>query len=159
MKKILLCLSMIGLCSSAFADSNSTIIVAGSAKVNSTCTIAVSPINFGTINSNSQNLQSTTLTATCTKGTAFNVGLSTGISNNFSSRYMALNDNSDQLNYNIYFDNLYNNILGDGNENTTLINDIGTGNDQTFTLFGKIPTGQFVSPGTYSDLISVTLSY
>lgn len=159
MNKILLCLSIMGLCVPAFADSNSTTIVAGSAKVNSTCTVAVLPINFGTINSNSQNLQSTTLTATCTKGTAFNVALSTGISNDFSNRYMALTDNSDQLKYNVYFDNLYNNILGDGTSNTATINDMGTGNDQTFTLFGKIPTGQFVSPGTYSDLISVTLSY
>lgn len=159
MKKLLICLSIIGLCSQSFADSSSTTIVAGSAKVNSTCTVAVLPINFGTINSNSQNLQSTTLTATCTKGTAFNVALSTGISNDFSTRYMALNDNSDKLKYNIYFDNLYNNVLGDGNANTATINDIGTGNDQTFTLFGKIPTGQFVSPGSYADLISVTLSY
>lgn len=159
MKKILLCLSMIGVCSQSLADSNSTTIVAGSAKVNSTCTVAVLPINFGTINSNSQNLQSTTLIATCTKGTAFTVALSSGMSNDFSNRYMTLTDDSDQLKYNIYFDNLYSNILGDGSANTSTINDIGTGNDQTFTLFGKIPTGQFVSPGIYSDLISVTLSY
>lgn len=159
MKKFILTLSLTLLASHTMADTTSTTIVAGSAKINSTCTVSVLPIDFGTIKSNSQNQQSTILTSTCTKGTTFSIALSSGNSSDFSNRYMNLSDNSDQLKYNIYFDAFYNNIIGDGNNNTVTINDTGTGSDQNYTLFGKIPTGQYVSPGNYSDLITATLSY
>lgn len=159
MKKFLFTISLALLASQSMADSASTTIVAGSAKINSTCTVSVLPIDFGTIKSNSQNQQSTILTSTCTKGTTFSIALSSGNSSDFSNRYMNLSDNSDQLKYNIYFDAFYNNIIGDGNNNTVTINDTGTGADQSYTLFGKTPTGQYVSPGNYSDLITATLSY
>ena len=159
MKKYLTTLLFSLMATSVFAESSSTTIVAGSAKVNSTCTVSVLPIDFGVIQSNSQNQKSTLLTSTCTKGTSFTVVLSTGNSNDFSNRYMNLTDNSDQLKYNIYLDNFYTNILGDGNNNTVILSDIGTGEDQIYTIYGKIPTGQYVSPGNYSDLITATLSY
>ncbi len=147
------------LCSNVFAASNETTIVAGSAKVNSTCTVSVLPIDFGVIKSNSQNLQSTILSATCTKGTTFNISLSEGQSNDFNNRYMSLSNNADSLKYNIYLDAFYTNILGDGNNGTSLLSDTGAGVEQNYTIYGKIPTGQYVSPGSYSDLITATLFY
>lgn len=152
----LLCL-LVG--SQSFAATNETTIVAGSAKVNSTCTVSVLPIDFGVINSNSQNLQSTILSATCTKGTTFNISLSEGQSNDFNNRFMTLSNNSDSLRYNIYLDAFYLNIFGDGNNGTIVLSDVGTGNEQNYTIYGKIPTGQYVSPGNYSDLITATLFY
>jgi spore coat protein U-like protein len=35
----------------------------------------------------------------------------------------------------------------------------GTGVAQSITVYGQIPAGQYVSPGTYNDTIIATITY
>jgi spore coat protein U-like protein len=88
----------------------------------------------------------------------FTLGISAGASGTATQRYM--NASGQHLKYNIYSNSLGTAILGDGlNGAPTLgyagLLSIGT----SFTAYGVIPAGQYVTPGPYSDTITITVSY
>jgi spore coat protein U-like protein len=92
------------------------------------------------------------------------VALSSGLSGSFKPRAMFSGANT--LNYNIYSSPAYAQIVGDGSGGTV----VGTttpfvvvagGNSvtATWTFYGLIPPSQNVIPGSYSDTITVTVTY
>ena len=69
------------------------------------------------------------------------------------------------LNYNLYFDAAYTQVRGDGTggsqtggANFTLSNSNKT-DSTTSTIYGRAPALQDVAAGTYSDTITVTITY
>lgn len=86
------------------------------------------------------------------------VSLNPGNSGNFQPRQM-LRD-SETLNYNLYLDPGGSQIWGDGTSGTQIFNAM-TSNNQTLNLpiFGRIPAGQDVSVGIYSDTIIATINF
>ena len=48
---------------------------------------------------------------------------------------------------------------GDGTASTSTVGLTGTGADQTSTVYGKLSLNQYVKPDTYTDNLTVTLSY
>lgn len=90
---------------------------------------------------------------------AFTISLSSGNASGPATRYM---DNAGtRLNYNIYTTTAYNKVWGDGTGGslTQSYNGLLSLGSITFTGYGRIPSGQYVTPGGYSDLITVTVSY
>jgi spore coat protein U-like protein len=90
---------------------------------------------------------------------SFTVALSAGASGSFSPRQMAMGTN--RLGYNIYTSSGYSTVWGDGTggsvtQNFSAILSLGT---ISFTGFGQIPTGQYVATGSYTDSITVTVTY
>lgn len=85
------------------------------------------------------------------------VSLSTGGSGSFHPR--TLFRGSDRLNYNLYLDPGHSQIWGDGTGGT--LRQVSVSNNQpvTLTIFGRIPPGQDVSAGTYSDTIITTINF
>ncbi len=85
--------------------------------------------------------------------------LSTGSSNSFTTRTMKTSGNS--LNYNLYTDATYTSIWGSGSGGTSSVSKTngsgGTGS--TITIYGKIPAEQDVYAGSYSDSITITISF
>jgi spore coat protein U-like protein len=68
---------------------------------------------------------------------------------------------TDNLTYNIFTGTDHSTIWGDGNNGSvtqsfSAILSLGT---ISFTAYGLIPTGQYVPTGTYSDTITVTVTY
>jgi spore coat protein U-like protein len=65
---------------------------------------------------------------------------------------------ANQLNYSLFRDagrtSNWGNTVG-----TDTVPGAGTGVAQTFTVFGRIPGSQPRAPGTYSDTITVTLTF
>lgn len=67
------------------------------------------------------------------------------------------------LSYNVFCDGGYNQIWGDGSSGTC----VRTGGQAAllgtlltvFPLYGRIPGGQFVPPGSYSDTIAIEVLY
>ena len=92
-----------------------------------------------------------------------NVTFSTGLSGSFATRKMFSGSNA--LNYNIYWSTQYAQVMGDGTGGSfagsagpfTVF--AGGSNFATGTMYGLIPAGQDVAPGSYSDLITVTVTY
>lgn len=68
--------------------------------------------------------------------------------------------NADKLAYNLYTANDYTTIWGDlGGSNFNTVDLVGTGAAQTSTVFGKLALNQYLKPDTYTDNLTVTLSY
>ena len=93
------------------------------------------------------------------------MSLSTGTANSFSPRSM--NDgNGHTLTYNIYTDNTYTTVFGDGTAGTqTVPPTLQSGTTYTISMFGQLPeTGKAIASidpykGTYTDTITVTLTF
>jgi spore coat protein U-like protein len=135
------------------------------------CQVVATGPAFGTYNptNTSATVANGTLTATCTltSGNSATVTLtssySTGASGTFSSRVMLSGTN--RLSYNLYFDAAYTLIRGDGtggsqtgNGSMSLTRTAPTQEIQS-TIYGRVTAGQDVAPGTYTDTITVTVTY
>jgi spore coat protein U-like protein len=135
------------------------------------CTVSAGGIAFGIYNPLSAvaNASTGTLRITCNgSGTGsanvtVNVTLSTGLSGSYATRKMFSGVNT--LNYNIFWSTAYNQIIGDGSGGSFAGSagpfpvSAGGSNLATGTLFGRIPASQDVAPGSYSDIITVTVTY
>ena len=68
---------------------------------------------------------------------------------------------SEALNYNLYLDTARTIIWGDGTAGTQtyFIKNPPNNQDVAVPVYGRIPTGQSVSKGTYTSTITVTLNF
>jgi spore coat protein U domain-containing protein, fimbrial subunit CupE1/2/3/6 len=111
---------------------------------------------FGTVNSAS----TSTFDLRCNPNTSGRVTLSTGGAGTFTPRRMASGGNT--ADYNLYLDPAGVTIWGD-NSGGTVFYEIfnGTPGDKTFTdfIYGIVPFGQDLAPGTYTDTVFATLSW
>ena len=89
-----------------------------------------------------------TVTAKCDLGFAYIIGIGPGQSGNGSARTMLSGPNV--LNYQMYQDAAHTVYWGDY-PGTNAESKTGTGAYQTFNIYGLVPAGQLVTPGSYSD--------
>jgi len=103
-----------------------------------------------------------TVTAACSGGSGgavlppLQVALSTG-DGSYTQRYMA--KGADTLNYQVFVNAGLTQVWGDGSGATSIASTGGGTASQNFSGYGAISPGQWVSAGSYSDLITVTVSY
>jgi spore coat protein U-like protein len=96
---------------------------------------------------------------------AFNVGLSTGGSGAFGTRTMARVGGGGSLGYNLYSDGGMATIWGDGTGGTQQQGGVivallvGTPVVANYPVYGKVPASQQVRGGSYSDTITVSMSF
>jgi spore coat protein U-like protein len=128
------------------------------ATIQATCTVSATPLAFGTyagvlINSTS------TISATCTNTTPYKVGLNAGTATGATVANRSMTGPSASLlHYHLYSDSGH--TINWGNTvGTDTVSMTGSGVAQTLTVYGQVPAGQFVTPGSYSDTITVTLTY
>ena len=135
------------------------------------CTVAAAGIAFGIYNPLNGNGDASTggLTIICSgRGSGStnvtgNVTWSTGLSGSYATRTMKSGNNA--LNYNIFWDTTYSQIMGDGSggsfAGTTGSFRVTAGGTSTSTgtMYGFIPASQDVAPGSYTDMITVTVTY
>ena len=132
------------------------------ATIASGCLVSATTLNFGTyIPTSSTALTGTsTISVSCTSGspytTALNVGSGGGA---FTGR--TLLSGSDTLTFNLYRDAAYSQVWGDGTGSTYTVAGTGSGllTANTITVYGQIPISQDKPVGTYTSLITVTVSY
>jgi spore coat protein U-like protein len=126
-----------------------------SVQVLAACSISASNMNFGGITTGTTNITDATssLTVNCPNGTPYTIGLSNGA--NYSGGRRMSNGMSN-INYDLYTD------ASRGNPWQSTVTQSGTGNggDQSFVVYGRIPSGQAVPyTGSYSDTIVATITY
>jgi spore coat protein U-like protein len=127
--------------------------------------VSVTSLSFGAYSPQASSAQqsSVSITASCTGGLLgatlppFTVAMSTG-NGSFTQRQMLSGTNS--LHYQIYTSASLATVWGDGTGST---NTVSAGNNgmasQTIIGYGVITANQYVTPGSYTDLITVTVSY
>jgi spore coat protein U-like protein len=137
--------------------STATANFAVSVLVSATCSITTTPLNFASY-SGLVDQATSILTLTCTNTTPYTVGLSAGNGTGATVTTRSMTAGAVALNYGMYRDAAYLNNWG-MTAGTDTVAGTGNGNAQTLTVYGRIPAGQFVTPGAYSDTIVAAITY
>jgi spore coat protein U-like protein len=132
-----------------------------SATVTANCTISAGSVLFGNVNTMAGNHDATgTVTVSCTNGAAWSVSAGAGNGASATMAVRRLTSGANTLNYSLYTSGTYGTVWGDGTSGTAAISGTGNGAAQSFTVYGRIPSGQTSVPtGSYSDLVSITVTY
>lgn len=116
------------------------------------------PVLTGTFSANINNTTGS-ITTQCTKGASYTVGINNGQNYDNILRTRRLLGQGHYVQYAIYSDQGY--LITWGNVGTpNALSLVGTGLNQTNTLYARIPKGQpSVPPGNYQDSLIVTLNF
>ena len=132
--------------------------------LSSPVTVSATALSFGNYTPASAANASATITVRCgALGIdllpGFTVSLISSGSADPSARYMS--NGAAHLGYNIYTSAGYSAVLGDGTAGslTQSFNSILALGNIAFTAWGRVPAGQYVPAGSYSDHITVLVSY
>lgn len=144
------------------SDSSGNFVVTATANLINYCTVSATSINFG----NSVGLLTSaiantgTITATCTEGDVYTIALNKGTTSGASltSRMMA-GSGSAVVKYQLYTNSSHGTIWGDGTSGTSTGGGTGSGGSQSYTVYGLVPAQTTPAPGSYSDTITVTVTY
>lgn len=125
------------------------------------CTVAASDLAFGnyTPSSGSPATASTTLQVTCTPSLAYTIALDGGATTGAVGARAMSDGGSNRLDYGLFTSTGYGTIWGDGTGATQTVAGTGNGVAKPHTVYGRIPASQFVAAGSYTDRITVTVSY
>lgn len=126
--------------------------------VQNSCSVGGTTINFGTYSSGQQAAldgEGNITFSNCPAGT-LTLSLDGGGSNNISDRRMS-GGNGANLRYQLYKNSARNQVWGvgvDGLQKVLLVPDSGA-----IAVFGRILGGQTVTSGSYSDTVSITMTF
>jgi spore coat protein U-like protein len=142
------------------ATATTTFTVSGT--VVPTCSISANALDFGAaipnpINSNVD--AQSTITATCSTGAGYTIALNAGVGTGATVATRRMESGASSLNYTIYTNPGRTTIWGDSTLGTSTFGGSGTGAAQLIPVYGRIPTGQSVATGAYSDTITVTITF
>lgn len=102
--------------------------------------------------------QTGTFTVTCTKGTPGTLGLGLGANTSGGARRMA-NGTGEFLVYELYKEAAHTNVWGNSAPAWVTLANAPSNLPQTQTVYGRIAPGQNVLAGSYSDTVTITLTY
>ncbi len=126
------------------------------------CTVSATPVAFGTYDVFATTPVDSTgsVTYRCqARDRNITITLDAGGGGSFSARRMS--GAGDTLRYNLYLDAARTTVFGDGTGGTALYRDQNPPNnrDVTVPIYGRIPAGQDVGAGLYSDVVTVTINF
>jgi spore coat protein U-like protein len=130
------------------------------AQLGLSCTINTTPVAFGDYNvlAGAPKTSTGTVTYQCTLGVNIVVTLSRGSSAVFDPRTMK--NGAETLNYNLYREATFQTIWGDGTGGTQSYTALAALLvPVTVTVYGRVPAGQNVAAGAYSDSVVATIIF
>jgi spore coat protein U-like protein len=138
------------------ATSNFTVQVA----IAATCTInSTQTLNFGPQGVLAANVdQNSTLQVQCTNTTTYNIGLDAGTGAGATVAVRKMTSGGATVNYSLYSDAGRTTVWGD-TIGTNTVAATGNGAVQNYTIYGRIPPQTTPAPATYTDTITVTVTY
>ena len=131
------------------------------ASVASQCTIGGSSLSFGSYDpaAGSPNDATATIAVQCNNGKAYNVGLDAGGFSGATVSDRKMNGpDALGLSYALYSDSGRGQNWGD-TVGTDTVSGTGDGASHDLTVYGRIPTGQFITDGAYTDVVTATLTF
>ena len=128
--------------------------------ITATCTVnSASTLNFGTQGVLAANVdQTSTIQVTCTNTTPYNIGLNAGTGAGATVAVRKMTSGANTVNYTLYSNSgrttVWGNTVGTDTQAAT-----GNGSAQSYTVYGRVPSQAAPAPGTYTDTITVTVTY
>lgn len=133
------------------------------ATVAATCDVTASNLAFGSYDTvvGAAVDGTTTITATCTQGTPYDIGLDLGANANVSTRRMTngATPTPTYLSYELYTDLARTDVWGNTVGTNTVNVVSASGNAETHTVYGQIAASQNVPAASYTDTINVTITW
>jgi len=134
-------------------------------KAGAACSVSATGVNFGAYDVFvATPYDSTgTVTVTCDQAPPVDVTIAigpSGTSGGFIPRQMRSASSSDRLSYNLFVNAGRSTVWGDGaaGTSTALLKNVKKNRPEVATIYGRIPPGQDVSVGSYSDSLTVTIT-
>jgi len=122
------------------------------------CAVSATDLDFGAVGNLTSNVDATgTVTVRCTYNLPYKIRLDRGSSNASSPTDRKMTDGTHTITYGIYSDAARSQPWGWLNSND--VNATGTGYDQTFTTYGRVPPQTTPPPGNYSETIVVKVVF
>jgi len=129
------------------------------ANVPTTCKVTATDLDFGTVGTLvGSHDGSTTLAPVCTSGTTYQVGLDGGLSAAIDPTQRKMTKAAEFVLYGLYRDAARTLPFGSTIGSNTVAG-TGTGLGQSVPVYGRIAAQSTPSPGTYTDMVVVTLTY
>jgi spore coat protein U-like protein len=150
--------------SAGYAANPATTSFLVSATVLKSCTVGATALAFPAYTPGTGGQAGTsTITVNCTKSTGYTVALNGGTTTGGTIAQRLMTNGTNTLEYNLYTTLGGSTIFGDG---TTGVTEAGTGSGlatgSNFTVYGTLPdsvNNQAVTPGSYTDTITVSVNY
>ena len=147
--------ALIPINTSSGATTTSTFQV--TATVASSCTVTATSLAFGNYTL-AQLDGSSTITATCTNGTTYTIGLDAGsFAGATTSTRRMTGPSAAGLSYSLFSDS--GRTTNWGNVAGSWVSGTGTGAAQVLTVYGRIPANQTALIGNYTDTVTVTVTF
>jgi spore coat protein U domain-containing protein, fimbrial subunit CupE1/2/3/6 len=128
--------------------------------VTSACVInSASTLNFGNSGVLVANVDNTsTLQVQCTNTTPYNIGLDAGTGSGATVAVRKMTSGSNAINYSLYSDAGRATVWGETIGSNT-VTGTGSGASQSYTVYGRVPAQTTPAAATYTDTITVTVTY
>jgi spore coat protein U-like protein len=94
---------------------------------------------------------------TCTSGTPYTVELNAGGGSGATTAARKMTSGGNTVNYSIYKEVAHTNVFGTGG--TEKVSATGNASAQTYTAYGLVPIQATPPIGTYTDTVTVTVTY
>jgi spore coat protein U-like protein len=135
---------------------------ASNAFAQASCTISTTSVNFGNYNvfGGSDTDSTGTITLNC-NNLAHNISVTLGKGASSSYNPRTMKKGAESLNYNLFRDAARTSIWGDGSGGTSTYIDNNPPNSTNInlTVYGRVPAGQDVSAGGYSDTVAAVINF
>lgn len=121
--------------------------------------VSTQPLDFGTEGVLSGNVDNqTALEVTCTDTTPYNIGLNEGLGAAATTTVRQMTAAGETVDYALFQDTGRSVNWGDTVGTDTLAA-TGTGAVQEHVVYGRVPAQDTPAPGTYTDTVTVTVTY
>lgn len=148
----------------AYSNGSSTATFNVSLTIQSACTISATPMTFTATGalSTAQTAQ-TTVAATCSNTTPYNIGLDGGnvTGSTVSTRLLggtAAGNTGSAVNFQLYTDTNRTTVWGN-TQGTDTVGGTGNGAAQSITVYGQIPAQTTPRPDTYQATVTATVYF
>jgi spore coat protein U-like protein len=124
------------------------------------CIVSATAMGFGNYSGALAQITST-ITVTCTNTTTYDIGLNAGTTSGGQVTARLLAGQGTAAGQTLAYSLTSVSYAGTnwGNSSPTWVAGTGNGVAQPYTVYGQIAAGLYVTPGTYTDTITVTVTY
>lgn len=124
------------------------------------CTVSATSVAFGSQSVLSSATTATgTLNVTCTNTTPYNVGLDNGSGAGATTAVRRMTGPASAIvNYGLYQNAALTTVFGN-TVGTNTVAGTGIGTAQTITVYGQVPSQASPAPGSYADVVNVTVTF
>jgi spore coat protein U-like protein len=143
----------------SITSGSKTFSLTNTATISNYCTVSATTLAFGSVANLSSVVTSTnTVSALCSSGTAYNIGLDGGTTGATDPTLRKMSFSTNQITYGIYRSSGTTQPWG-STIGTNTASGTGSGLTQNYTGFGRVPVQSQPNPGNYSDTVVVTVTY